>query len=150
MSKGKIVLIVIAALIGLVVFAGIMGGESNTDSNPAEANVGEKTKAVSESDVEEFCQDAFLIEKYVKLDDVEILSFGGQSFFDDNTGEFTKSGEQVYSFNWLGEDKNTDKNIRLMCWVSGDKDNFELQRLVIDSDTKLDNTTYNKSGEAIE
>ena len=47
MSKGKIVLIVIAALIGLVVFAGIMGGESNTDSNPAEAKVEEKPETAS-------------------------------------------------------------------------------------------------------
>lgn len=89
---------------------------------------------ISEYAVEEYCQDAALLKKYINMNQTSIISTTDYNSLYSDTGYFDNNGDKVVSFSWNGKDKNSGNLIRFSCFVSGSGDgNISLKKLNINA-----------------
>lgn len=107
-------------------------------SNKQEAD---ENSGISQEMISDYCTNANITGKYIP-DYIKTVKIGGSpSQSGDFEGWYDRDKNMIKYYRWSGENKNTDKEVRFDCWVSGtDKDKLTLHRLSVDGND-LFNTT---------
>lgn len=149
-EQGFIVILIPIIIIVILIIIFTSGGGSD-DKQAADSN---KKETISQSDAESYCQDSALLGKYVDLDKISIVSISNYDVqYQDDGATFDKDGYPIKSLLWTGKDKDTDKDIRFSCWVSGPKDNTTLHWLSVDDKDLYGSTdfeSYDQEGKKVE
>lgn len=138
---------IIIVIVLIVIFSS--GGGDDT-KNATESG---KRETISQGDAESYCQDAALLEKYVDLDKVSIVSISNYNVqYQDDESTFDKDGYPIKDLQWTGRNNDTDKDMRFSCWVSGTKDKTTLHWLSVDGmdlQGSADFESYDKDGQKL-
>lgn len=128
-SKRKAICIAI-----LVVLALMIGGSMTSKPESSDETDKEKTAETSQEDfqlkVEDYCQDAGLLRKYI-TDRVSIIDMLDYNDHFTDLGE--DGGKHKYDFSWHGKNKDTGETVRFECIVSGESEKIKLETLIINS-----------------
>lgn len=149
-EQGFIVILIPIIIIVVLIIIFTSGG-GNDDKQAIDSN---KKETISQSDAESYCQDSALLGKYVDLDKISIVSISNYNVqYQDDGATFDKDGYPIKSLLWTGKDKDTDKDLRFSCWVSGPKDNTTLHWLSVDGKDlygSADFESYDQDGKKVE
>lgn len=149
------------------IISGFIEGLNNSDSlgatelsaqtsniNQEDSEIKPEEQKFTDSDAEIYCQDAYLIEKFLDLSKIKILTITGTpTQKGDFGGWYDSDGNDVKYVRWSGEYKATGEEIRFDCWVSGkDKNNVKLHRFEVAGVRFIDtvkDTVFDSSGNLI-
>lgn len=145
------IIFLIPILIVIVLIIIFASGGGNDEKQATESN---RKETISLSDAESYCQNAALLGKYVDLDKTSVVSISNYNVqYQDDGATFDKDGYPIKTLQWTGKDKDTDKDIRFSCWVSGPKDNTTLHWLSVDGNDLYGTgnfESYDKDGKKVE
>ena len=123
------ILILIPIIIIIILIMVFSSGKK--DSNTI--NHKEQKQTINQSNAESYCQDTKLLEKYLNLNEVSVISVSNYNVqYQDDGSTFDKNGYPIKNLQWTGKDKNTDQDIRFSCWVSGSTNSTTLHWLTLD------------------
>lgn len=109
-----------------------------TVPNNQNANNHSQSKDSSTSDMsaaESYCQDASLLNKYINVNNVSIVSVFDYKPQYSDSGYVDSSNRPIMILQWNGKNKDTGETLRFKCGTTSQKDNLELHWLrVNDSD----------------
>lgn len=123
-------IIILIPIIIIVILVIIFSSGNNDTKQAAESD---NKDTISQSDAESYCQDVALLEKYVDLDKISIISVSNYNVqYQDDESTFDKDGYSIKDLQWTGKNNDTNKDVRFSCWVSGPKDSTTLHLLSVD------------------
>lgn len=129
--------------------------ESDTDRISSTGVAGEyKHKAeISQEAIEDYCQDAGLLQKYISLDDYAVIRITNYNVYFDDMGTYDKDGRGIYLLEWNGTRKVDGEQVRFACWVgASSSDDIELYYLSLNGSAlfgSIDFDQYDKAGDKI-
>ena len=143
--------LVAVIIIGVVVTVNVIRGNLEKQNKTKQ----EETVVLTSNDVENYCQDANLIGKYIDLSKINIYRVLDQNekTYENYYDYVDSDGNKIWENSWNGKYKDTGNSIRFNCWVSGkNKDTIKLHYLEIDGMSLYDtrsSTVYDADKELV-
>lgn len=123
LRNNLIILAILVIIFGGWILISNLTKQPSTSNDRPEDNT--NSSQVTESDMENLCQDAAVIGKYMTLNEIAIVSALNYDDVFMNLDK-TKDDSPVYLLKWNGKNKNTDELIAFSCYASGSKDNLKM------------------------
>ena len=135
----------------VIVAISIFIGSSSKKEQPTEQKQSSQptSNELSRSDVESYCQDAELLNKYINISNISIVTLDYSPNYYQMQDGYDSKGNPFYYLSWSGKDKKSKSAIPFSCWISGTKGDITLHYLSINGSGvfgELGFDVYNKDG----
>lgn len=143
---GAIILVAVCVLVGNLTSQKTEPTSTNTVSGQYPDSI---RTSITQDDIEEYCQDVALLNKYINTKDISIVALEYSPTFYSMQDSYDINGDQFYFLSWSGKNNKTRETIEFACWISGKPDAITLHYLSIGGNTvfgSLTFETYDKNG----